>query len=222
VYAKAASARLPIDVGGAIGLFNCSVYAADASHEIVFLHIDDAQPGTVPLIRVHSACLTGDVFGSLRCDCGSQLRTALRKIMERKKGGVIYIRHHEGRGIGLLNKIKAYSLQQSGLDTVEANGHLGFPADLRDFECAADVLDDVSWDRIDLLSNNPKKVLALRNRMIHVRSILPMPVTPNEFNRTYLKTKVEKLGHQGIEADDDHRRQDYNSTHLPQSAKSTP
>jgi GTP cyclohydrolase II len=144
--------------------------------------------------RIHSECLTGDVFGSLKCDCGPQLEHALRKIEEEGEGLILYMRQ-EGRGIGLANKIKAYSLQDQGLDTVEANLHLGFDDDIRTYDIAAEMLRLLEVESIELLTNNPKKVQGLREAGIDVSRRVPLKVPPNPFNIRYLKTKRDKSGH---------------------------
>jgi len=147
------------------------------------------------LVRVHSECLTGDVFGSLRCDCGDQLHRAMELIEAEGRGVIVYMRQ-EGRGIGLKNKVCAYRLQDQGLDTVEANERLGFPADLRDYGIGAQILADLGLSTIRLLTNNPKKVIGLAGYGLKIVEQIPIEIPPNEHNRDYLRTKKEKLGHQ--------------------------
>jgi 3,4-dihydroxy 2-butanone 4-phosphate synthase/GTP cyclohydrolase II len=146
------------------------------------------------LVRVHSECLTGDLFGSMRCDCGDQLHTAMRLIQQAGKGAIIYLRQ-EGRGIGLHNKLKAYMLQDQGLDTVQANEELGFPADKRDYGIGAQILRDLGLRRLHILTNNPKKVHRLEMYGIEIVKQIPIQIPPNEVNRRYLETKKQKMGH---------------------------
>ncbi|MDA8244108.1 MAG: bifunctional 3,4-dihydroxy-2-butanone-4-phosphate synthase/GTP cyclohydrolase II [Elusimicrobia bacterium] len=150
--------------------------------------------GDPALVRVHSECLTGDVFGSCRCDCGPQLHAALRMIAREGSGAVIYMRQ-EGRGIGLGNKIKAYGLQDKGYDTVTANEALGFPADLRDYGIGAQILCDLGLRRLRLITNNPKKLAGLSGYGLQIAGRVPLVIRPNAHNARYLRTKKEKLGH---------------------------
>jgi 3,4-dihydroxy 2-butanone 4-phosphate synthase / GTP cyclohydrolase II len=147
------------------------------------------------LVRVHSECLTGDIFGSMRCDCGDQLHSAMQRIVAEGKGAVIYLRQ-EGRGIGLMNKLQAYRLQDQGMDTVEANIHLGFPADKRDYGIGAQILHDLGLKRLRILTNNEKKVNRLKVYGIDVVEQIPLQIPSNPHNRRYLTTKKEKMGHQ--------------------------
>jgi 3,4-dihydroxy 2-butanone 4-phosphate synthase/GTP cyclohydrolase II len=156
------------------------------------------------LVRVHSECLTGDVFHSLRCDCGEQLEAALAMI-EREGEGVLLYLSQEGRGIGLLNKLRAYRLQEDGLDTVEANERLGLPADLRDYGIGAQILADLGLSSIRILTNNPKKIRGLEGYGLSVSAQLPIEQAPNEHNTAYLRTKARRMGHilhhQGLNLD---------------------
>lgn len=147
------------------------------------------------LVRVHSECLTGDVFGSLRCDCGRQLKKTMQLIDKEKKGVILYM-HQEGRGIGLADKIRAYSLQDKGMDTVEANEALGYQADLRDYGIGAQILSDLGLKNIRLLTNNPRKIVGLEGYGLKVIERMPLEIEPNPANYNYLKTKKEKLGHE--------------------------
>lgn len=146
------------------------------------------------LVRVHSECLTGDVFGSLRCDCGNQLDRAMAMVAKEGRGVILYMRQ-EGRGIGLDNKIKAYKLQDDGLDTVEANEALGFPADLRDYGIGAQMLADLGLKNVRLITNNPKKIVGIQGHGIHVVEQVPLKIKPGKNNQRYLATKKAKLGH---------------------------
>jgi 3,4-dihydroxy 2-butanone 4-phosphate synthase/GTP cyclohydrolase II len=162
---------------------------------------DEKTDALLPLVRVHSECLTGDVLGSLRCDCGDQLHAAMQAIDAHGKGALVYMRSHEGRGIGLLNKIKAYALQETGLDTVEANLEMGFSADLRNYGIGAQILLDLGIKAFNLLTNNPRKIRGLDGYGLEVVNRVPIPAIPHAHNASYLRTKQEKLGHLlGLEA----------------------
>ena len=162
-------------------------------HHIALVKGDVANKENV-LVRVHSQCLTGDVFGSLRCDCGQQVKKALTLISKEGEGVFLYMRQ-EGRGIGLVEKLKAYVLQDKGLDTVEANLALGFPPDLRDYGIGAQILKDLGLSTIRVLTNNPKKIVGIEGYGLKVTERIPIEVTPNKLNRKYLSTKKIKLGH---------------------------
>ena len=158
------------------------------------LSLGDFSHKKSTLVRVHSECLTGDVFHSQRCDCGDQLETAMQMISNNKSGVIVYLKQ-EGRGIGLLHKIKAYRLQEGGLDTVEANEELGFSADLRDYGVGAQILKDLGITNITIMTNNPKKLVGLEGHGLNIVSRIPIKIKPNQNNKEYLKTKKSKLGH---------------------------
>ncbi len=149
----------------------------------------------IPLIRVHSECLTGDVFHSLKCDCNSQLHRALKMVDEWGRGAVIYIRDHEGRGIGLINKIKAYALQERGQDTIEANISLGFQPDLRDYGVGAQIILDLGYNNFNLITNNPKKIVGLEGYGLKIHDIVNLEPDVNCYNKRYMETKKEKMHH---------------------------
>jgi|TARA_B110000211_G_scaffold154940_1_gene175749 3,4-dihydroxy 2-butanone 4-phosphate synthase/GTP cyclohydrolase II len=161
--------------------------------EHALLYIGEPNLST-PLVRVHSECLTGDAFGSLRCDCGAQLEEAMREVQRRGNGAIVYLRQ-EGRGIGLFAKIQAYKLQDSGSDTLDANLELGYSGDQRTYDFAAKMLLSIGMNEIDLLTNNPDKCQQLRNNGISINSRVPIIVGTCEYNRSYLMTKASRMGH---------------------------
>jgi 3,4-dihydroxy 2-butanone 4-phosphate synthase/GTP cyclohydrolase II len=189
---RLATVKLPTRYGGdftAIAYSN----AIDSSIHIALVK-GDIKPSDEVLVRVHSQCLTGDVFASQRCDCGEQLHKAMEIIRKEGKGVILYMKQ-EGRGIGLINKLKAYELQDKGLDTVEANIKLGFKPDLRDYGIGAQILVDLGVKKMRLMTNNPKKIVGLEGYGLKVTSRVPIEMSPNERNIIYLKTKKKKLGH---------------------------
>ena len=183
------------EIPTSFGAFKLYLYEStiDGSHHIALVRGKIKIDATV-LVRVHSECLTGDIFGSKRCDCGEQLRQAMHIIDEKGQGVLLYMRQ-EGRGIGLMNKIKAYALQDKGMDTVEANEALGFKADLRDYGIGAQILVDIGLRKIELMTNNPKKIVGLEGYGLRVVKRVPLETEPTHCNRNYLRTKKEKLGH---------------------------
>ena len=177
------------------GDFKAITYTSKITKENHFALVKgDITDGNPVTVRVHSECLTGDVFGSLRCDCGEQLADAMKRIAKEGRGVFLYMRQ-EGRGIGFINKIKAYSLQDKGMDTVEANHALGFPADLRDYGQGAEILVDLGIKKIRLLTNNPKKISGIEGFGLEIAERIPIQMNHNERNFHYLKTKKEKMGH---------------------------
>jgi len=183
--------RLPTDYGN----FTAIAYSNEVnSQEHVALVKGKIDPDQPVLVRMHSECLTGDVFHSHRCDCGPQLAAALQQIADEGKGVLVYLRQ-EGRGIGLINKLKAYVLQEQGLDTVDANIKLGFPPDLRDYGIGAQILKDLGVRKIRLLTNNPRKIRGLEGYGMEIVERVPIQMEENEDNRRYLRTKQQKLGH---------------------------
>jgi len=189
---QVADARIPTEYGD----FRAVAYESTVDSRVhVAMVLGDVGDGEEILVRVHSECLTGDVFGSLRCDCGQQLDAALRKVGEEGRGVVLYIRGHEGRAIGLTHKLRAYQLQESGRDTVEANEDLGFPADPRDYGIGAQILVDLGVRSMRLLTNNPAKRAGLEGYGLSIVERVPLVTQPTEENIGYLKAKREKLGH---------------------------
>ena len=176
------------------GTFEMFVYGTPDHREHVALALGVIDDGDPVLVRAHSECLTGDVFGSFRCDCGEQLADSLWFLQEQGRGVLLYLRQ-EGRGIGLAKKISAYALQERGLDTVEANLALGLPEDMRDYRVAAEMLLDLGVRRARLLTNNPAKVEGLERNGVEVVERVPLGISPNPSNLGYLRTKREKMGH---------------------------
>jgi len=184
-----------VDMPTAEGHFTLRLYTSSPDGmEHLALIKGDLGGGVAPLVRVHSECLTGDVFGSARCDCGNQLRAAMRMVEQEGCGVVLYMRQ-EGRGIGLANKLHAYKLQEKGLDTVDANLELGFPADMRDYGVGAQILADLGLKRIRLLTNNPKKLVGLQGYGLEIVERVPLVDAPCDANRHYLETKRSRMGH---------------------------
>ncbi len=192
---KLVKREIEIDLPTEYGIFKAIGYSnlLDQKEHVALIkgEINSEEP---VLVRVHSECLTGDVFGSYRCDCGPQLHAALAQIEKAGKGVLLYMRQ-EGRGIGLLNKMKAYKLQEQGYDTVEANEKLGFPSDLRDYGIGAQILKDLGIEKMNLLTNNPRKIAGLEGYGLTVNDRIPIEMPAREENEHYLKTKNEKLGH---------------------------
>ncbi|MFI7385833.1 bifunctional 3,4-dihydroxy-2-butanone-4-phosphate synthase/GTP cyclohydrolase II [Streptomyces sp. NPDC049813] len=189
---REATVQLPT----ALGEFTAYGYRStvDGVEHVALVH-GDLGTGEDVLVRIHSECLTGDVFHSLRCDCGPQLEESMRRIVEQGRGVVVYLRGHEGRGIGLLSKLRAYELQERGRDTLDANLELGLPADARDYAAGAQILTDLGVRALRLMTNNPDKVDALTRHGLTVTAREPMPVTAGEHNLRYLRTKRDRMGH---------------------------
>ncbi|HKZ46685.1 MAG TPA: bifunctional 3,4-dihydroxy-2-butanone-4-phosphate synthase/GTP cyclohydrolase II [Thermodesulfobacteriota bacterium] len=189
---RVAEAMLPTRYGGD---FKAIAYENDVDfHEHMALVKGEINPEEPVLVRVHSECLTGDVFGSERCDCGDQLKCAMKLIEKQGKGVILYM-HQEGRGIGLANKLRAYALQDKGMDTVEANEKLGFKADLREYGIGAQILLDIGVKKMRLMTNNPKKIVGLEGYGLEVVERVPIEVVPHKLNVDYLRIKKEKMGH---------------------------
>ncbi len=183
--------NMPTDAGP----FRLKLYSSSVDNkDHLALVCGDASSGKTPLVRVHSECLTGDVFHSMRCDCGQQLHAAMHAVQEHGYGAIVYMRQ-EGRGIGLAKKLHAYELQENGMDTVEANEHLGFDADLRDYGIGAQILNDMDMQEINLLTNNPAKITGLDKYGIRVKERVPLVLQPGKYNDFYLATKRDKMGH---------------------------
>ena len=196
---RAAEAVVPTKYGGE---FKAIAYTNDIdAHEHLALVKGEINPDEPVLVRVHSECLTGDVLGSLRCDCGDQLRGAMKMIEKTGRGVLLYM-HQEGRGIGLVNKLKAYGLQDAGLDTVEANERLGFKADLRDYGIGAQILLDLGIRKMRIITNNPKKIVGLEGYGLEVVDRVPIESIPHSKNVKYLRVKKDKMGHLLTNLDD--------------------
>ncbi len=189
---RVASSSLPTEHG----LFSMHVYVDGVGKEHVALTVGALDDQAPVLARLHSECLTGDVFGSQRCDCGEQLRLSMGLIQAAQRGVLLYLRQ-EGRGIGLANKIRAYALQEQGLDTVDANRALGLPDDMRDYAIAAAILHDLGVHKVTLITNNPHKIDGLQQHGVAVIERTPVHITPNRYNRPYLEAKRSRMGHIG-------------------------
>jgi GTP cyclohydrolase II len=193
VLSQAAEADFPTEYG-LFRIYGFEGRTGSRVEEAVVLKMGDVHSGRPPLLRIHSQCLTGDVFHSLRCDCRAQLEIALREVSGDGRGLIIY-EHQEGRGIGLMNKLRAYQLQDHGADTVEANERLGFENDLRNYSLPGAILKHLGISTVRLLSNNPEKVRALEDAGITVAERVPCIAAAHESRRNYLETKREKMGH---------------------------
>jgi len=188
---KIATAKLPTQIGE----FKIAGYRSQTSNEeFVVLYKGEMQKDFPTLVRIHSQCLTGDVFGSIKCDCGMQLRKAMELIEEAGRGAIVY-QQQEGRGIGIINKIRAYALQDEGADTVEANEELGFVVDAREYQQCAEILFDLGLCKVRVMSNNPDKIKALEKAGLKIVERVPIEVESEEPAAHYLRTKKEKLGH---------------------------
>jgi GTP cyclohydrolase II len=196
-YVRVAQASLPIEVGGQIHVFEAYAYRREFPEDelIALVNTADKEATSAPLVRMHSGCVTGDALGSQRCDCRFQLQNALQRICREGRGVLVYMHTHEGRGIGLANKIRAYSLQDRGRDTVDANLDLGLSVDSRSYEGAAFALRDLGVTDLRLLSNNPVKISALENAGLRVLERVPIDGGRNEHNRHYIDTKVTRMAH---------------------------
>jgi GTP cyclohydrolase II/3,4-dihydroxy 2-butanone 4-phosphate synthase/GTP cyclohydrolase II len=188
---------LPIEFQGKELHLEARAYQGIDPHcqAMVLINRDNPAPGEIPVVRVHSGCVTGDIFHSLRCDCYPQLQASMEVITRSPLGVMVYLPYHEGRGIGLVNKIRTYALQDQGYDTVDANLAIGEPAEARDYDLAAHILFDLGFGKIRLLTNNPAKVDALRKEGINVIERRALIVKESEYNKKYLATKKERMSH---------------------------
>ena len=192
---KLISREAEADLPTKYGHFRIYGYVNKLSGEEHVALVKDDGSDKIPMVRVHSECLTGDIFHSLKCDCNSQLHGALRMIENYGKGAVVYMRGHEGRGIGIVNKIKAYKLQEQGQDTIEANISLGFKPDLRDYGVGAQIIRDIGYNKFNLITNNPKKIIGLNGYGLQVNDIIKVESEVTEYNKYYLDTKKNKMHH---------------------------
>ncbi len=197
-----ASASLPTQFGE----FTIYGYRNVLNNKEYVALVKDDGTNKIPMVRVHSECLTGDIFHSLRCDCNYQLHTALTMINKYGKGALVYMKGHEGRGIGLINKIKAYALQDKGQDTVQANISLGFAPDLRDYGIGAQIIRNLGYRKFNLLTNNPTKIIGLEGYGLEINERLPIEPVINKYNERYIKTKIEKMHHIISEENDEQHR----------------
>ena len=191
IVTREAEAHLPT----VFGEFEIYGYVNHITGQESVALVKDDGSDKIPLVRVHSECLTGDIFHSLKCDCNYQLHSALKMINDYGKGALIYMKGHEGRGIGIVNKIKAYKLQECGQDTVEANISLGFKADLRDYGMGAQIISDLGFNNFNLITNNPKKIIALKGYGLTINDVVKLTPEINDYNRKYMNTKKEKMHH---------------------------
>ena len=192
---KLVSREAEADLPTKYGHFKIYGYVNKLTQEEHVALVKDDGSDKIPMVRVHSECLTGDIFHSLKCDCNSQLHGALRMIEQYGKGAVVYMRGHEGRGIGIVNKIKAYKLQEEGQDTIQANLSLGFKPDLRDYGIGAQIIRDIGYNKFNLITNNPKKIIGLKGYGLIVNDIIKVQSEITEYNKYYLDTKKEKMHH---------------------------
>lgn len=187
---------LPVEFRGKELQLEARAYqGADPTCQALVLVHREKQAASIPVVRVHSGCVTGDIFHSLRCDCYPQLQAAMDLVLKSPVGILVYLPFHEGRGIGLVNKIRAYALQDQGYDTVDANVAIGAPIEARDYDLAAHILFDLGYPEIKLLTNNPAKVEGLRAEGVDVTEQIPLIVPPSPYNSRYLKTKKERMAH---------------------------
>lgn len=196
---RSAQTMLPVELDGVEIVLEARAYQGKDEHTQAMALINRGEgpdADEIPLVRVHSGCVTGDIFHSLRCDCRAQLESALRRIAVTPNGVLVYLPYHEGRGIGLFRKIQAYALQDQGLDTVDANLEIGAPVDARDYELAAEVLLDLGFSKIRLMTNNPAKIAALEDAGIEIVDRIPLVTRPGIHNEHYLETKRRRMAHE--------------------------